>query len=111
MLQVVDLQIVLRVLLTLHGIMRRNTQASVLSVQWHISIRKRKNNGSCQLQSSNSPSNLSGNWGVDLQAGSEFGYHLLFVVLLAGLFAAFLQVCSPILLDFPLFWEIRSLVE
>ncbi|KAF9014158.1 natural resistance-associated macrophage protein-domain-containing protein [Cyathus striatus] len=28
-----------------------------------------------------------GNWGVDLQAGSEFGYRLLFVVLLAGLFA------------------------
>ena len=36
---------------------------------------------------------LSGNWGVDLQAGSQFGYKLLFVVLLAGLFAAFLQVC------------------
>lgn len=33
-----------------------------------------------------------GNWGVDLQAGSEFGYWLLFVVLLAGLFAVFLQV-------------------
>lgn len=35
----------------------------------------------------------SGNWGVDLQAGSEYGYKLLFVVLLAGLFAVFLQVC------------------
>ncbi|KAF5327083.1 hypothetical protein D9619_004505 [Psilocybe cf. subviscida] len=35
-----------------------------------------------------------GNWGVDLQAGSEFGYHLLFVVLLAGLFAVFLQVLA-----------------
>jgi hypothetical protein len=34
----------------------------------------------------------SGNWGVDLQAGSQFGYRLLFVVLLAGLFAVFLQV-------------------
>ena len=34
----------------------------------------------------------SGNWGVDLQAGSEFGYKLLFVVLLAGIFAVFLQV-------------------
>ncbi|KAJ8514800.1 hypothetical protein ONZ45_g7712 [Pleurotus djamor] len=33
-----------------------------------------------------------GNWGVDLQAGSEYGYKLLFVVLLAGLFAVFLQV-------------------
>ncbi|KAH9170589.1 natural resistance-associated macrophage protein [Lactarius sanguifluus] len=32
-----------------------------------------------------------GNWGVDLQAGSEFGYKLLFVVLLAGLFAVILQ--------------------
>ncbi|KAJ6601396.1 natural resistance-associated macrophage protein-domain-containing protein [Mycena vulgaris] len=35
-----------------------------------------------------------GNWGVDLQAGSQFGYRLLFVVLLAGLFAAFLQVLA-----------------
>jgi metal iron transporter len=34
----------------------------------------------------------SGNWGVDLQAGSQFGYRLLFVVLLSGLFAVFLQV-------------------
>ncbi|KAK7044485.1 manganese transporter pdt1 [Favolaschia claudopus] len=32
-----------------------------------------------------------GNWGVDLQAGSQFGYRLLFVVLVAGLFGAFLQ--------------------
>lgn len=29
---------------------------------------------------------------MDLQAGSQFGYRLLFVVLLAGLFAVFLQV-------------------
>lgn len=35
-----------------------------------------------------------GNWGVDLQAGSQFGYRLLFVVLLAGLFAVFLQVMA-----------------
>ncbi|KAJ8515896.1 hypothetical protein ONZ45_g6747 [Pleurotus djamor] len=35
-----------------------------------------------------------GNWGVDLQAGSEYGYKLLFVVLLAGLFAVFLQVLA-----------------
>ncbi|KAF8971904.1 natural resistance-associated macrophage protein-domain-containing protein [Flammula alnicola] len=35
-----------------------------------------------------------GNWGVDLQAGSQFGYYLLFIVLLAGLFAAFLQVLA-----------------
>jgi len=35
-----------------------------------------------------------GNWGVDLQAGSEFGYKLLFVVLLAGLFAMYMQVLS-----------------
>ncbi|KAI0323016.1 smf Mn2+ and Fe2+ transporter [Amylostereum chailletii] len=35
-----------------------------------------------------------GNWGVDLQAGSDFGYKLLFVVLLSGLFAVFLQVRS-----------------
>ncbi|KAI0640106.1 natural resistance-associated macrophage protein [Trametes polyzona] len=32
-----------------------------------------------------------GNWGVDLQAGSEFGYKLLFVVLLAGIFAIVVQ--------------------
>ncbi|KAJ7917460.1 putative transporter of the NRAMP family [Mycena leptocephala] len=35
-----------------------------------------------------------GNWGVDLQAGSQFGFRLLFVVLLAGLFAAFLQALA-----------------
>ena len=35
-----------------------------------------------------------GNWGVDLQAGSQYGYKLLFVVLLAGIFAVFLQVRS-----------------
>ena len=41
-----------------------------------------------------SPTNgfARGNWGVDLQAGSEYGYKLLFVVLLAGLFAVLLQV-------------------
>ncbi|KAF9650335.1 natural resistance-associated macrophage protein [Thelephora ganbajun] len=32
-----------------------------------------------------------GNWGVDLQAGSEYGYKLLFVVLLSGVFAVLLQ--------------------
>ncbi|VDC05782.1 unnamed protein product [Peniophora sp. CBMAI 1063] len=32
-----------------------------------------------------------GNWSVDLQAGSDFGYKLLFIVLLAGFFAVFLQ--------------------
>ncbi|KXN84965.1 Manganese transporter pdt1 [Leucoagaricus sp. SymC.cos] len=35
-----------------------------------------------------------GNWGVDLQAGSSYGYRLLFVVLLAGIFAVFLQVLA-----------------
>ncbi|KAM5535880.1 hypothetical protein V8D89_010498 [Ganoderma adspersum] len=35
-----------------------------------------------------------GNWGVDLQAGSEYGYKLLFVVLLAGLFAVYMQVLA-----------------
>ncbi|KAK0454105.1 putative transporter of the NRAMP family [Desarmillaria tabescens] len=35
-----------------------------------------------------------GNWGVDLQAGSSYGYRLLFVVLLAGLFAVFFQVSA-----------------
>lgn len=33
-----------------------------------------------------------GNWSVDLQAGSDYGYKLLFVILLAGLFAVILQV-------------------
>jgi metal iron transporter len=37
---------------------------------------------------------VRGNWGVDLQAGSQFGYKLLFIVLLAGLFAVFLQVIA-----------------
>ncbi|KIY72548.1 natural resistance-associated macrophage protein [Cylindrobasidium torrendii FP15055 ss-10] len=35
-----------------------------------------------------------GNWGVDLQAGSQFGYRLLFIVLLAGIFAIFFQVSA-----------------
>lgn len=35
-----------------------------------------------------------GNWGVDLQAGSQFGYHLLFIVLLAGLLAVYWQVLA-----------------
>jgi metal iron transporter len=35
-----------------------------------------------------------GNWSVDLQAGSQFGYKLLFVVLLSGVFAVILQVVS-----------------
>jgi hypothetical protein len=35
-----------------------------------------------------------GNWSVDLQAGSQYGYKLLFVVLVAGLGAIVLQV-SP----------------
>ena len=34
----------------------------------------------------------SGNWGVDLQGGSEDGYKLLFIVFLAGAFTVFLQV-------------------
>lgn len=38
-----------------------------------------------------------GNWGVDLQAGSQFGYKLLFVVLVSGLFAVYMQVSiSPL---------------
>ncbi|EJD54440.1 smf Mn2+ and Fe2+ transporter [Auricularia subglabra TFB-10046 SS5] len=35
-----------------------------------------------------------GNWSVDLQAGSEFGYRLLFVVLLASLGAVVLQALA-----------------
>lgn len=35
-----------------------------------------------------------GNWSVDLQAGSNFGYRpMLFVLLMAGLGAIVLQVC------------------
>lgn len=36
----------------------------------------------------------SGNWTVDLSAGSEFGYKLLSVILMAGIGAAVLQVLS-----------------
>ncbi|KDQ62894.1 hypothetical protein JAAARDRAFT_28865 [Jaapia argillacea MUCL 33604] len=35
-----------------------------------------------------------GNWGVDLQAGSQYGYKLLFIVLLSGLFAVFFQALA-----------------
>ncbi|KAH9950957.1 smf Mn2+ and Fe2+ transporter-like protein [Amylocystis lapponica] len=35
-----------------------------------------------------------GNWGVDLQAGSQFGYKLLFIVLLSGVFAVYMQVLA-----------------
>ncbi|GBE77581.1 Manganese transporter SMF1 [Sparassis crispa] len=35
-----------------------------------------------------------GNWGADLQAGSEYGYKLLFVVLLSGLFAIYMQILA-----------------
>lgn len=47
-----------------------------------------------------------GNWGVDLQAGSVYGYKLLFIVLLAGIFAVFLQVCNHTSLEtqFLLIW-------
>ncbi|KLO20492.1 natural resistance-associated macrophage protein [Schizopora paradoxa] len=35
-----------------------------------------------------------GNWSVDLQAGSQFGYKLLFVVLISGICAVFLQILA-----------------
>lgn len=35
-----------------------------------------------------------GNWVTDLAAGSEFGYALLFVVLLSGIFGIFLQILA-----------------
>lgn len=35
-----------------------------------------------------------GNWATDMEAGSRFGYKLLFTVLLSGLFAVLLQVLS-----------------
>lgn len=35
-----------------------------------------------------------GNWSTDLQAGSQFGYPLLFVILLTGVFGIILQVMS-----------------
>jgi len=66
----------------------RNTWESDSFVQSHISIRKLFFLlFFCRLTLSS-----SGNWGVDLQAGSEYGYKLLFVVLLAGVFAVLLQV-------------------
>ena len=33
-----------------------------------------------------------GNWATDMEAGSRFGYKLLFIVLLSGLFAVLLQI-------------------
>lgn len=47
-----------------------------------------------------------GNWGVDLQAGSEYGYRLLFIVLLSGISAVFLQVRTT--LRAQLTWLIRG---
>ncbi|WFD18278.1 Manganese transporter smf1 [Malassezia caprae] len=35
-----------------------------------------------------------GNWATDMEAGSRFGYKLLFTVLLSGLFAVLLQILS-----------------
>ncbi|KAH9973228.1 natural resistance-associated macrophage protein-domain-containing protein [Lactifluus volemus] len=35
-----------------------------------------------------------GNWSVDLQGGSQFGYKLLFIVLLSGIFAVILQALA-----------------
>ena len=35
-----------------------------------------------------------GNWATDLEAGSKFGYSLLFIVLLTGLFGIFIQVLA-----------------
>ena len=35
-----------------------------------------------------------GNWATDMEAGSTFGYKLLFTVLLSGLFAILLQILS-----------------
>lgn len=35
---------------------------------------------------------LTGNWSVDLQAGSGYGYSLLFVILFAGMGAILYQV-------------------
>lgn len=42
-----------------------------------------------------------GNWSVDLQAGSQYGYKLLFVVLLSGIFAVILQVRRSLSHSFP----------
>ncbi|PWN48896.1 Nramp-domain-containing protein, partial [Violaceomyces palustris] len=36
----------------------------------------------------------AGNFASDLQAGSQFGYSLLFVVLLSGLFAVLFQILA-----------------
>ena len=72
--------------------MLQNTQGLALSVLLPTLTRK----CGAQRQSSLSSAASRGNWGVDLQAGSLFGYHLLFVVLLSGLFAVFLQVSFKI---------------
>jgi len=66
-----------------------NTPGLASFAQSHISTRKFP----CFPRLASLPDSLSsGNWGVDLQAGSEYGYKLLFVVLLAGIFAVLLQV-------------------
>jgi manganese transport protein len=36
-----------------------------------------------------------GNWGTDLQAGAQFKYNLLWVVLMASVMAIFMQVAPP----------------
>lgn len=36
----------------------------------------------------------SGNWATDLRAGSQFGYPLLFIILLTGIFGIILQVLA-----------------
>ena len=41
-----------------------------------------------------SPRRVAGNWATDLSAGSEFGYMLLFAVLVSSMAAMFLQYLS-----------------
>lgn len=40
------------------------------------------------------PHPRSGNWATDLRAGSQFGYPLLFIILLTGIFGIILQVLA-----------------
>ncbi|KAG6331720.1 hypothetical protein ID866_7370 [Astraeus odoratus] len=71
---------------------RESWSSSMYSIVWRLSHHARKHTGVgivCSVAYFD-----PGNWGVDLQAGSQFGYTLLFCVLLAGLFAAFLQVLA-----------------
>lgn len=69
--------------------------AWALYVQSHTLIRELLYALLLSIEASSFDLTIRGNWSVDLQAGSQFGYRpLLFIVLLAGLGAIILQVSA-----------------